>query len=138
MLSSACRSARNPSTRARSERRRNSISTIGDPKLEALVALHRQKGKFGTARAACATGYRVGFHGVTELIEARDERTPLRRRRQLVKLDLLMFNEYGDVPASDNTWWISCTVTHPVPTVRPPNRYLTDGTRDFIEIDARH
>ena len=49
-----------------------------------------------------------------------------------------------------NTWWVSFTVYAPgtngalhasnlLPSmVRPPDRYLTDGTRDFIEIDARH
>jgi hypothetical protein len=49
-----------------------------------------------------------------------------------------------------NTWWVSFTVYTPgthgalqasnlLPSmVRPPDRYLTDGTRDFIEIDARH
>lgn len=49
-----------------------------------------------------------------------------------------------------NTWWISFTVYTPdghgglLPSnllasmVRSPSRYLTDGTRDFIEIDARH
>jgi hypothetical protein len=61
-----------------------------------------------------------------------------------------MVNEYGNVPTSINTWWVSFTVytpgTHGVlqasnllpSMVRPPNRYLSDGTRDFIEIDARH
>jgi hypothetical protein len=49
-----------------------------------------------------------------------------------------------------NTWWISFTVFAPraggglqpsnllTSMVRSPSRYLTDGTRDFIEIDARH
>jgi hypothetical protein len=49
-----------------------------------------------------------------------------------------------------NTWWISFTVYTPdahggvqpanlLPSmVRSPNRYLTDGTRDFFEIDIRH
>ena len=49
-----------------------------------------------------------------------------------------------------NTWWVSFTVYTPgthgalqasnlLPSmVRPADRYLTDGTRDFIEIDARH
>jgi hypothetical protein len=49
-----------------------------------------------------------------------------------------------------NTWWISFNVFVPGPgggvqpsnllasMVRSPSRYLSDGTRDFIEIDARH
>lgn len=49
-----------------------------------------------------------------------------------------------------NTWWISFTVYTPgangglqpanlLPSmVRSPSRYLTDGTRDFFEIDIRH
>ena len=48
-----------------------------------------------------------------------------------------------------NTWWVSFTVFTPnaggalqaanllTSMVRSPDRYLTDGTRDFIEIDAR-
>lgn len=49
-----------------------------------------------------------------------------------------------------NTWWISFTTFTRDghgglraanllgSMVRPPDRYLTDGTRDFIEIDVRH
>jgi hypothetical protein len=49
-----------------------------------------------------------------------------------------------------NTWWISFTIFRPAaagglqPTnllstmVRSPDRYLQQGTRDFVEIDARH
>ena len=49
-----------------------------------------------------------------------------------------------------NTWWISFTVFAPgghgglqpsnllSSMVRPADRYLSDGTRDFVEIDARH
>ncbi len=49
-----------------------------------------------------------------------------------------------------NTWWISFTAFtpdaggKPQPVnllrsmVRPPDRYLSDGTRDFVEIDMRH
>ena len=49
-----------------------------------------------------------------------------------------------------NTWWISLTVFMPdghgglqpsnlLPSmVRPADRYLSAGTRDFVEIDARH
>lgn len=56
------------------------------------------------AAQACARGYRVRFHRVTELvtalIEARDERTLLRLKAQLAKLDLLVLDELGYVPAS--------------------------------------
>jgi DNA replication protein DnaC len=56
------------------------------------------------AAAACARGYRVRFYRVTELvttlIEARDERTLLRLKAQLAKLDLLVLDEFGYVPAS--------------------------------------
>jgi hypothetical protein len=49
-----------------------------------------------------------------------------------------------------NTWWVSFTVYTSnasgrapssnllASTVRPPDRYLSDGTRDFFEIDRRH
>ena len=49
-----------------------------------------------------------------------------------------------------NTWWTSFTSFTPVAggeplpanllrsMVRPPDRYLTVGTRDFVEIDVRH
>ncbi len=56
------------------------------------------------AAQACAKGYRVRFHRVTELvtalIEARDERTLQRLKTQLTKLDLLVLDELGYVPAS--------------------------------------
>jgi DNA replication protein DnaC len=56
------------------------------------------------AAAACAHGYRVRFYRATELItqliEARDERTLLRLKGQLAKLDLLVLDEFGYVPAS--------------------------------------
>jgi DNA replication protein DnaC len=56
------------------------------------------------AAAACAKGYRVRFFRatelVTQLIEARDERTLLRLKGQLTKLDLLVLDEFGYVPAS--------------------------------------
>jgi DNA replication protein DnaC len=56
------------------------------------------------AASACAKGYRVRFFRVTELvtqlIEARDERTLLRLKGQLAKLDLLVLDEFGYVPAS--------------------------------------
>src|SRR5713101_2950275 len=54
--------------------------------------------------AACARGYRVRFFRVTELvtslIEARDERSLLALRARLAKLDLLVLDELGYVPAS--------------------------------------
>ncbi len=58
----------------------------------------------GLAAAACARGYRVRFFRVTELvtslIEARDERSLLGLRARLAKLDLLVLDELGYVPAS--------------------------------------
>ncbi|QDU59587.1 transposase/IS protein [Planctomycetes bacterium Pan216] len=54
--------------------------------------------------AACAQGRKVRFVRVTELLtlllEARDERQLLRYRQQLAKLDLLILDELGYVPAS--------------------------------------
>jgi DNA replication protein DnaC len=54
--------------------------------------------------AACGQGQRVRFFRVTELItlllEAREERQLLRIRQQLAKLDLLVLDELGYVPAS--------------------------------------
>lgn len=56
------------------------------------------------AAAACAQGKRVRFWRVTELIttlrEADQERHLLRMRQQLAKLDLLVLDEFGYVPAS--------------------------------------
>ena len=56
------------------------------------------------AAQACAKGYRVRFIRTTELvtalIEARDERSFLRLKGQLAKLDLLVLDELGYVPAS--------------------------------------
>ena len=56
------------------------------------------------AMAACAQGKRVRFWRVTELIttlrEADQERHLLRMRQQLAKLDLLVLDEFGYVPAS--------------------------------------
>ncbi|MDA0834617.1 MAG: IS21-like element helper ATPase IstB [Planctomycetota bacterium] len=55
-------------------------------------------------RAACAAGRKVRFFRVTELItlllEAKEERQLLRLRQQLAKLDLLILDELGYVPAS--------------------------------------
>lgn len=54
--------------------------------------------------AACGQGKRVRFIRVTELItqlmEAREERELLRLKKQLSKLDLLILDELGYVPAS--------------------------------------
>ena len=54
--------------------------------------------------AACAQGKRVRFFRVTEIItqlmEAREERDLLRARKQLSKLDLLILDELGYVPAT--------------------------------------
>ena len=56
------------------------------------------------AAAACGKGYKVRFFRATELvttlIEARDERSFLRLKAQLAKLDLLVIDELGYVPAS--------------------------------------
>jgi DNA replication protein DnaC len=53
---------------------------------------------------ACAQGRKVPFFRVTELItllvEDREERVLLRLRQQLGKLDLLILDELGYVPAS--------------------------------------
>ena len=53
---------------------------------------------------ACARGKRVRFYRVTELatllLEAREERQLTRLRSQLRKLDLLVLDELGYVPAS--------------------------------------
>ena len=54
--------------------------------------------------AACAQGRKVRFFRVTELItlllEVKEERQLLRMRQQLGKLDLLVLDELGYVPAS--------------------------------------
>ena len=54
--------------------------------------------------AACAQGRKVRFYRITELItlllEAKEERLLLRMRQQLGKLDLLILDELGYVPAS--------------------------------------
>jgi DNA replication protein DnaC len=54
--------------------------------------------------AACAQGRKVRFFRVTELItlllEAKEERQLLRLRHQMGKLDLLILDELGYVPAS--------------------------------------
>ena len=58
----------------------------------------------GLGIAACGQGRKVRFYRVTELIttllEAKEERQLLRIRSQLAKLDLLILDELGYVPAS--------------------------------------
>lgn len=58
----------------------------------------------GLGIAACGQGRKVRFYRVTELIttllEAKEERQLLRMRTQLAKLDLLILDELGYVPAS--------------------------------------
>ena len=54
--------------------------------------------------AACSQGRKVRFFRVTELVtllmEAKEERQLMRLRQQLAKLDLLVLDELGYVPAS--------------------------------------
>jgi DNA replication protein DnaC len=78
--------------------RKENVLFVGNPgtgKSHLAIAL---------AAAACAKGYRVRFSRVTELvthlIEARDERTLLGLKSRLAKLDLLVLDEFGYVPAS--------------------------------------
>src|SRR5207244_8363102 len=58
----------------------------------------------GLAAAACQRGKKVRFFRVTELLtqllEAREERVLGRLRSQLARLDLLVLDEFGYVPAS--------------------------------------
>jgi len=58
----------------------------------------------GLAASACQRGKRVRFYRVTELIthllEAREERVLSRLRAQLARLELLVLDEFGYVPAS--------------------------------------
>ena len=64
------------------------------------------KTHIATARgiAACSQGKKVRFNRVTELItellEVREERTLLKLKKQLSRLDLLILDELGYVPAS--------------------------------------
>jgi DNA replication protein DnaC len=58
----------------------------------------------GLAAAACQRGKKVRFFRVsellTQLLEAREERVLGRLRHQLARLDLLVLDEFGYVPAS--------------------------------------
>jgi DNA replication protein DnaC len=78
--------------------RRQNVLFVGNPgtgKTHLAIAL---------AMAACARGYRVRFFRLTELVtllmEARDERALLGLKARLAKLDLLVLDELGYVPAS--------------------------------------
>lgn len=78
--------------------KRENILLIGNP--------GTGKSHLATALAAeaCQRGYRVRFFRTTELvtalIEARNEMSFLRLKTQLAKLDLLVLDELGYVPAS--------------------------------------
>lgn len=78
--------------------RRENVLFVGNP------GTGKSHLAIGLAAAACAKGYRVRFFRVTELvtqlIEARDERSLLGLRARLGKLDLLVLDEFGYVPAS--------------------------------------
>lgn len=78
--------------------RRENVLFVGNPgtgKTHLAIAL---------ALAACGRGYRVRFFRLTELVtlltEARDERNLLGLKGRLAKLDLLVLDELGYVPAS--------------------------------------
>jgi len=78
--------------------RRESVILVGNPgtgKTHLATALAAQ---------ACRRGKRVRFYRVTELVtqllEAREERLLLRLKGQLSRLDLLVLDELGYVPAS--------------------------------------
>ncbi len=78
--------------------RRESVILLGGPGTgKTHVAV-------GLAVAACQRGRKVRFYRVTELLtqllEAREERLLGRLRAQLARLDLLILDEFGYVPAS--------------------------------------
>lgn len=78
--------------------RRESVLLLGGPGTgKTHVAI-------GLASAACQRGKKVRFFRVTELLtpllEAREERVLGRLQSQLARLDLLVLDEFGYVPAS--------------------------------------
>ena len=78
--------------------RRESVLLLGGPGTgKTHIAI-------GLAAAACQRGKKVRFFRVTELLtqllEAREERVLGRLRSQLARLDLLVLDEFGYVPAS--------------------------------------
>jgi len=78
--------------------RRESVILLGGPGTgKTHVAI-------GLAAAACQRGKKVRFFRVTELLtqllEAREERVLGRLRSQLARLELLVLDEFGYVPAS--------------------------------------
>jgi DNA replication protein DnaC len=78
--------------------RRESVILLGGPGTgKTHVAI-------GLAAAACQRGKKVRFFRVTELltqlVEAREERALGRLRGQLARLELLVLDEFGYVPAS--------------------------------------
>jgi DNA replication protein DnaC len=78
--------------------RRESVILLGGPGTgKTHVAI-------GLAAAACQRGKKVRFFRVTELLtqllEAREERVLGRLRSQLARLDVLVLDEFGYVPAS--------------------------------------
>jgi DNA replication protein DnaC len=80
--------------------RRESVILLGGPGTgKTHVAV-------GLAAAACQRGKKVRFFRVTELItqllEAREERALGRLRSQLARLQLLVLDEFGYVPASQS------------------------------------
>jgi DNA replication protein DnaC len=78
--------------------RRESVLLLGGPGTgKTHVAI-------GLATAACQRGKKTRFYRVTELmtqlVEAREERALGRLKLQLARLDLLVLDEFGYVPAS--------------------------------------
>jgi DNA replication protein DnaC len=78
--------------------RRESVILLGGP------GTGKRHVAIGLAAAACQRGKKVRFCRVTELLtqllEAREERALGRLRSQLARLDLLVLDEFGYVPAS--------------------------------------
>jgi DNA replication protein DnaC len=84
--------------------RRESVIVLGGPGTgKTHVAI-------GVAVAACQRSKKVRFFRVTELLEAREERVLSRLRSQLARLDLLVRDEFGYVPASQVGAELLCAV----------------------------